>query len=155
RAALRTILKRRSSRGSGDLMKRIVCAIVAAAAFACGGTNNQPAAGGATKLRFAVMPKTLDLPVFNYAKTGAEREAVKRGNIEIIWRAPESADQIRQKEILESFITQKVDGIAISCLNGDFLTDTINRAVDAGIPVVTWDADAPKSKRIAFYGVDD
>src|SRR4029453_1519798 len=46
-------------------------------------------------------------------------------------------------------------GIAISCLNGDFLTDTINRAMDAGIPVVTWDADAPKSKRIAFYGVDD
>src|SRR5712691_745556 len=33
--------------------------------------------------------------------------------------------------------------------------DTINRAVDAGIPVVTWDADAPKSKRMAFYGVDD
>ena len=44
--------------------------------------------------RFAVMPKTLDLPVFNYARTGAEREAAKRGNIEIIWRAPESADQI-------------------------------------------------------------
>ena len=125
-------------------MKRLVCAIVAAAAVACGGSSNQTPNGGPTKLRFAVMPKTLDLPVFNYAKTGAEREAAKRGNIEIIWRAPESADQIRQKEILESFITQKVDGIAISCLNGDFLTDTINRAVDAGIPVVTWDADAPK-----------
>src|SRR5262249_55453255 len=73
----------------------------------------------------------------------------------VIWRAPETADQLRQKEILESFITQKVDGIAISCTNGDFLTDTINRAVDAGIPVVTWDADAPKSRRTAFYGVDD
>jgi ribose transport system substrate-binding protein len=137
-------------------MKRIVCAIVAATAVACGSNTQQnTSAGGAAKLRFAVMPKTLDLPVFNYAKTGAEREAARRGNIEIIWRAPESAAQIRQKEILESFITQKVDGIAISCLNGDFLTDTINRAVDAGIPVVTWDADAPKSKRMAFYGVDD
>ena len=48
-----------------------------------------------------------------------------------------------------------MDGIAISSLNGDFLTETIDRAVAAGIPVVTWDADAPKSKRIAFYGVDD
>jgi ribose transport system substrate-binding protein len=27
--------------------------------------------------------------------------------------------------------------------------------VDAGIPVVTWDSDAPLSKRFAFYGVDD
>jgi ribose transport system substrate-binding protein len=101
------------------------------------------------------MPKALDIPVFNYARIGAEREAAARGNIDIIWRAPETADQLRQKEILESFITQKVDGIAISCLNGDFLTDTINRAIDAGIPVTTWDADAPKSKRLAFYGVDD
>jgi ribose transport system substrate-binding protein len=48
-----------------------------------------------------------------------------------------------------------VDGIAISCLNGDFLTQTIDRAIEAGIPVVTWDADAPKSRRLAFYGVDD
>ena len=132
---------------------RTIWIVLAAATIACGGSQQTATGGG--KLRFAVMPKTLDLPVFNYAKIGAEREAAKRGNIEILWRAPESADQIRQKEILESFITQKVDGIAISCLNGDFLTDTINRAVDAGIPVVTWDADAPKSKRMAFYGVDD
>src|SRR5262249_48662444 len=127
-------------------------AILASAAIGCGGA--QTAKGGA-KLRFAVIPKSLDLPVFNYAKTGAEREAAALGNVEVIWRGPENADQLRQKEILESFITQHVDGIAISCLNGDFLTDTINRAVDAGIPVVTWDADAPRSKRLAFYGVDD
>ena len=73
----------------------------------------------------------------------------------MLWNAPASADQLKQKEILESYITQRVDGIAISALNGDFLTDTINRAIDAGIPVVTWDSDAPKSRRMAFYGVDD
>jgi ribose transport system substrate-binding protein len=119
----------------------------------CGGKN--PAPPATAKYRFAVMPKSLDLPVFNYAKIGAERAAAALGNIEVIWRAPETADQLRQKEILESFITQRVDGIAISCTNGDFLTETINKALEAGIPVVTWDADAPKSKRVAFYGVDD
>ena len=135
-------------------MRRFFCiATVVLAAASCGGGAPQPSGGG--KLRFAVIPKSLDIPVFNYAKVGAEREAARLGNVDIIWRAPESADQLRQKEILESFITQRVDGIAISCTNGDFLTDTINRAVDAGIPLVTWDADAPKSKRIAFYGVDD
>ena len=135
-------------------MKRMIWMAMAMAAAACGsGGSGVPSAGA--KLRFAVMPKSLDIPVFNYAKIGAEREAAARGNIDVIWRAPENADQLRQKEILESFITQRVDGIAISCLNGDFLTDTINRATDAGIPVVTWDADAPKSKRVAFYGVDD
>jgi ribose transport system substrate-binding protein len=120
-----------------------------------GGAASAPPAGGTPKYRFAVIPKSLDIPVFNYAKIGAERIAREMGNVEIIWRAPETADQLRQKEILESFITQRVDGIAISCTNGDFLTPTIDKAVEAGIPVITWDADAPKSKRIAYYGVDD
>jgi len=109
---------------------------------------------GPRKLRFAFIPKALHIPVFEYARIGAEREAKKQG-VEIIWRGPESTDEIRQKEILESFIAQRVDGIAISCLNGDLLTDAIDRAVAAGIPVVTWDSDAPKSKRQAFYGVND
>ena len=112
-------------------------------------------AASPAKLRFAVIPKALDIPVFNYAKIGAERQAKEFGDVEVLWNAPASADQLKQKEILESYITQRVDGIAISALNGDFLTETINRAIDAGIPVVTWDSDAPNSKRIAFYGVDD
>ena len=133
-------------------MKKLVLFGALAAAVACSGHLDRV---GAKKYRFAVIPKALDIPVFNYAKVGAEREAAKRGDVEVIWRGSENADQLRQKEILESFITQHVDGIAISCLNGDFLTETIDRAIDAGIPVVTWDADAPKSKRLAFYGVDD
>jgi len=129
-----------------------VVAIVGVVA-ACGGAKNETK--GPHRLRFMIIPKALDIPVFNYAKTGAERQAKEYGNVEILWNAPASADQLKQKEILESAITQKVDGIAISSLNGDFLTDTINKAIDAGIPVTTWDSDAPKSKRYAFYGVDD
>jgi hypothetical protein len=40
----------------------------------CGG-GGRPAA----KYRFAVMPKSLDLPVFNYARVGAERMARRLG----------------------------------------------------------------------------
>jgi ABC-type sugar transport system substrate-binding protein len=115
-----------------------------------------PAAPGSKpKLRFVVIPKARDLPLFAPAKAGAERMAATLGNIEILWRGPETADPARQKEVLELSITEKVDGLAISCVNGDFLTETIDKAVAAGIPVVTWDSDAPKSKRQAFYGIDD
>jgi ribose transport system substrate-binding protein len=141
-------------------MKRLIVLLVAGvlgAGLACGVEKGAAPAGETAKprYRFAVIPKALDIPVFNYARIGAERKAKELGNVDVEWRAPDTADQLRQKEILESFITQRVDGIAISTLNGDFLTETINRAIDAGIPVVTWDSDAPKSKRIAFYGVDD
>ncbi|HEV3486657.1 MAG TPA: sugar-binding protein [Vicinamibacterales bacterium] len=139
-------------------MNRVVLLVVLAGAAwlsGCGGGNRSDEGGAPRRLRFAVIPKVVDHPVFHYARTGAEQMAEELGNVDIEWRGPDSADELRQKEILESFIAQRVDGIAISTLNGDFLTETINRAVDAGIPIVTWDSDAPKSKRIAFYGVDD
>lgn len=136
-------------------MKRllVVAAVAAMAAWACGGGSSAPE--GPKKLRFALIPKALDIPVFDYANTGAQREAAAQGDIEVIYRGPDHADDLKQKEVLESFIQQKVDGIAISVLNADSLSATIDKAVDAGIPVVTWDSDAPKSKRFAFYGVDD
>ena len=128
----------------------VAAVLLIAAVSACSRPTDEP-----RRLRFAVIPKALHIPVFYYARTGAERAAQQLGGIEVLWRGPESTDEIRQKEILESFIAQRVDGIAISCLNGDLLTDAIDRAADAGIPVVTFDSDAPKSKRLAFYGVND
>ena len=137
-------------------MKRIVAVLLASClvmAGACGG--NSGTTDSRKKLRFAVIPKALDLPVFNYAKIGAEQAAKELGNVEILFNAPLIADHRKQKEMLESFIARKVDGIAISCTNAEYLTPAINRAVEAGIPVVTWDSDAPNSKRYAFYGIDD
>ena len=122
---------------------------------ACGGSAPKEAAAPAKKtLKFALLPKSLDIPVFNYANLGAQRVAKELG-VEVIYRGPDTADALKQKEVMESFITQKVDGIAISVTNAEFLKSTIDKAMDAGIPVVTWDSDAPTSKRIAFYGVDD
>ena len=138
-------------------MKRVLIgAVVVAAAIgmACGGAGGEKTEGP-KKLRFALIPKALDIPVFNYANKGAQRTAAELGNVEVSYYGPANADPLKQKEILESFISQKVDGIAISVLDADFLTSTIDKAVEAGIPVVTWDSDAPKSKRVAFYGVDD
>ena len=143
-------------------MKRvsIVGVVLAAVAVACGGNTGTSTSGGAQPataktLRFALIPKALDIPVFDYANKGAQRKAKELGGVEVIYRGPDHSDELKQKEVLESFISQKVDGIAISVLNADFLSSTIDKAIDAGIPVVTWDSDAPSSKRIAFYGVDD
>ena len=134
-------------------MKRLALLIVTVAVvgWACGGGAPE----GPRKLKFALIPKALDIPVFNYANQGAQRQAAELGDVEVIYRGPDSADVLKQKEMLESFISQKVDGIAISVLNAEALTPTIDKAVAAGIPVVTWDSDAPASKRFAFYGVDD
>lgn len=53
---------------------------------------------------------------------------------------------------LEQIIAKKPAGIAVSCMNPDALKVPINEAIAAGIPVVTFDADSPNSKRYSFLG---
>jgi ribose transport system substrate-binding protein len=48
-----------------------------------------------------------------------------------------------------------VDGIAISVADVAAMTRSIDAAAAAGIPVVTFDADAPGSKRIAYIGTNN
>src|SRR5687768_16388244 len=102
-------------------MRNVIALLALALAAACSRAEAPQPTTGTRQLRFAVIPKALDIPVFNYAKVGAERAARELGNVRVEWCAPDTADQLKQKEILESFLTQRVDGIAISALNGDFL----------------------------------
>ena len=106
------------------------------------------------KLVFAFVPKLLDNPVFQLAWQGAQGAAKDLGNgtIEVQRFAPVKSDAVEQAQIIESLIEKKVDGIAVSVNDADALTESINKAMDAGIPVVTFDSDAPKSKRLAYYG---
>jgi ribose transport system substrate-binding protein len=56
---------------------------------------------------------------------------------------------------LDAAVARKVDGMGISCNDPDALKPVIDRAMDAGIPVITWDSDSPASKRITFYSLDN
>jgi ribose transport system substrate-binding protein len=106
------------------------------------------------KLVFAFVPKLLDNPVFQLAWQGAQGAAkdLGGGNIEVQRFAPVKSDAVEQAQIIESLIEKKVDGIAVSVNDADALLESIDKAVDAGIPVVTFDSDAPRSKRSAYYG---
>jgi ribose transport system substrate-binding protein len=97
-------------------MKRLIVLTVAVAAVAWACRRSE----GPRKLRFALIPRALDIPVFSYANVGAQREAAALGNVEVIYRGPDHADELLAKQVLESFIQQKVDGIAISVLNAEF-----------------------------------
>jgi ribose transport system substrate-binding protein len=97
----------------------------------------------------------LDNPVFGYAHTGALRAAKQLGNVEIVWDGPPKDDPAQQAQIVDSMVAQGVDAILITCANPDILKRPIDKACDAGIPVITFDSDSPDSKRVAYYGVND
>lgn len=68
---------------------------------------------------------------------------------------PNEEDAQKQAEAIEQLVLAGADGIAVSCSDANKVTDAINKAVGDGVPVVTFDSDAPASKRLVCYGVDD
>ncbi len=59
-----------------------------------------------------------------------------------------------QKRILEELISAGTDGIAVSPIDPDNQTEILNTVADA-TNLITHDADAPKSKRLAYIGMDN
>lgn len=67
------------------------------------------------------------------------------------YKGPADLDIPAMVADLELAIARRPGGLVVVGFD-DALVPVINKAVDAGIPVVTVDADLPKSKRVAFAG---
>ena len=69
---------------------------------------------------------------------------------------PNEADAEAQAGTVESLLAAgDIDCLAVQAANPGLMDDTINNAVDAGVPVFAVGGDSPDSKRFAFYGIDD
>jgi ribose transport system substrate-binding protein len=148
---------------------RVVLAAVLASAFACSGGEKAGTAGDTSKaaaskgnksIVLAMIAKESANPVFLAARTGAEAAAkelsAKYGvDVKVEWLTPPQQDGEVQAQRVRQALNEGVDGILISASDAGKVTGAINDAVDRGVPVMTFDSDAPQSKRFAFYGVDD
>ncbi|HVV52531.1 MAG TPA: substrate-binding domain-containing protein [Polyangia bacterium] len=122
-----------------------------------GGAPAQPAA---KTIKIAMIAKSSTNPVFLSARRGAETAArdlsAKVGvPIEIAWLTPPEEDGQIQAQRIAQAVNEGANAILLSCSDAGKVTGSIDDAVERGVPVMTFDSDAPKSKRFAFYGVDD
>src|SRR5437899_12347853 len=106
-----------------------------------------------------LVAKSQGNPVFQAARVGANDAARDLGKkygieIKIDWRTPNEEDAQKQAEAIEQLVLAGANGIAVSCSDANKLTDAINSAVKNGVPVATFDSDAPASKRFVTFGVD-
>ena len=129
-------------------MKKLLLATVAVVIMASPAFAQQ-------KYRFAVVPKAMNNPFFDVARDGCLKRAKELGNVECIYKGPIEHEPASEAQIIQDFITQKVDGMAISVADVAAMTKSIEAATAAGIPVVTFDADAPGSKRLAYIGTNN
>jgi len=118
------------------------------------------AAHNDSSMRIAVIAKSSNNPVFLAARTGAEAAAQELGaknhmKIEILWLTPPQEDAQVQAQRIQQAVNDGADAVLISCSDAGKVTGAINDAVARGVQVMTFDSDAPQSKRFAYYGVDD
>ncbi|ABF43006.1 monosaccharide ABC transporter substrate-binding protein, CUT2 family [Candidatus Koribacter versatilis Ellin345] len=88
------------------------------------------------------------------AQAGLTKAAAQYG---VKWdvRGPENYDPQAEVQEFRNAAAQKPSGILVSVADASLMQPAIDEAINAGIPVLTIDSDAPKSKRLYFIGTNN
>ena len=134
------------------MKKLLLAALAATTALA---TVPSAPTRAADTYRFAIVPKSMNNPYFDLARDGCQAEAKKLGNVQCVYTGPVEQEPAQQVQIIQDLITQGINGLAISVADAASVARVIRQARQAGIPVITFDADAPNSERQAYVGTDN
>jgi rhamnose transport system substrate-binding protein len=120
----------------------------AAGPAAPAGTAAGQAPAAAGNKTYILVPKNLGNPYFDTANKGAQ-EAAKELGVTVTYQGPATADATQQIQLINSLIAQNVSGLAISADDSDALVPAGKAAIEAKIPVVSWDsAIAPGGRTV-------
>lgn len=82
---------------------------------------------------------------WDIVKQGASKAGVDLG-VKVTYQG--DGDPQRQSQLIDTAVSQKVDGLVVSLADPDALADSIHRAVAAGIPVVTINSGEDRSAQL-------
>ena len=114
--------------------------ILAASAFLTGCGGGDSTGGGDDGYRIAVVPKGTNHMFWKTIHAGAIK-AAQEESVEIIWKGPlVESDREGQIKVVENFITQQVDALALAPLDDQAMIRPVKEAHQDGIKVVIWDS---------------
>jgi ribose transport system substrate-binding protein len=137
---------------SKKLVLLLVILVALPLAVFAGGTKEATAPSGGM-LRIGLTLPGLQFPFFITMKHDFDVQAAKLG-VEVIYIDAQN-DSSKQVAAVETFISQKVNGILISPMTVDSIVPAIEEAVKAGIPVATVDRKANTDKVLVHVGADN
>jgi simple sugar transport system substrate-binding protein len=115
-----------------------------------GGDSGDGGGGGSADLSFAVITHGSAGDAFwDVVQNGAEAAGEDLG-ISVDYQS--DGDPQRQAQLIDAAVNQGVDGIVVSMANPDALQDSVEAAVDAGIPVVTINSGGERSAEFGAIG---
>ena len=97
--------------------------------------------------RIALVVKALGIGFFEAANKGAEEAAKELGDVEIIYTGPTDTTAEGQIEVINALIAQGVDAIAISANDPDAVAPALQKAMERGITVISWDSGVATAGR--------
>jgi len=119
------------------------------------GAKAGTAAPPETKYTIAVVPKGTAYSFWGTVRAGAEAAGRETG-VKIDWKGPaEETDVARQIDIIENFITARVDAIVMAACDAKGLVPKVKQAMDAKIPVVTIDSGIATDDALSFVATDN
>ena len=101
----------------------------------------------AENVKIALVVKALGIGFFEAAAKGAEEAAAELGDVEIIYTGPTDTTAEGQIEVINALIAQGVNAIAVSANDPDALVPTLQKAMERGITVISWDSGVAKDGR--------
>lgn len=106
-------------------------------------------------LRIAVIPKGTTHEFWKTVQAGALKAGQELG-VEILWKGPQKEDdRAQQIQVVEDFVSRRVDGIVLAPLDDRALIRPVDEARREGIPVVIMDSNLQGDNYISFVATDN
>jgi ribose transport system substrate-binding protein len=103
---------------------------------------------------FVFVAANLQVPYWQAAGAGFTK-ASTQFRVRADFLGPNTYDPKAERDALDQAVQQKATGILLGVTDPVLLKDSIDKAIVAGIPVITMDSDSPSSKRLFFIGTNN
>jgi ribose transport system substrate-binding protein len=133
------------------MLRRLASVVVVALLFlsslSCGSAHDSDE-------YYVMVAANLQVPYWQVAGAGLAKAAAQL-KARSDYFGPNNYDPKAERDALDRAVQQKATGILLAVTDPALLKDSIDKAIDAGIPVVTIDSDAPASRRLFFIGTNN
>jgi ribose transport system substrate-binding protein len=129
------------------ILHTVAIAVLPILILSCGGAHDSDE-------YFVLVSANLQVPYWKAAGAGFSNASAQM-KVRSDFMGPQNYDPKAERDAFDQAVQKKATGILLAVTDPALLKDSIDKAVAAGVPVVTIDSDAPSSKRLFFIGTNN
>lgn len=124
-------------------LKRVIAVAAVAAGMVAGA-----ASAAFAEYRFIYVSHGQANDSFHSVVKNAAMKAAQDLGVKLEYRSPETFDMVAMSQLIDAAVNQDPDGLIVTIPDGDALGPSIQRAVEAGIPVISTNSGSDVSRKL-------